>query len=373
MRVLICPDSFKGSMSAVQVAEAMARGVEAAGAEADRCPVSDGGEGFVESMQAAAGGQWQTTQVVGPLGESVDAKWVILPDQTAVLEMAAASGLGLVPDHRRDPTLTTTFGTGQMIQAAIDAGCGKILLGIGGSATCDGGAGMAQALGTIFTNAQGEAFTQPLTGGELSQIASIDAHATANRLADVEIVVACDVTNPLTGPSGAATIYGPQKGATPAQVEQLEAGLVHLGTWVEQNRGSDATVIADRPGAGAAGGLGFGLMAWCDAELRPGIDIVLDQVGFDQRSADCDLSITGEGRLDSQTLSGKVIAGIAERSASPVAAIAGSVEPNLDAQAIGLALIRSLTEQHDVTYAMQHGPELLTQIAREVIAKFEQG
>lgn len=314
MKVLCCPDSFKESISATDAAEAMARGVRAAGAEADVCPLADGGEGTVEALVAATGGELRVTRVRGPLGDHVEAAWGLLPDGAAVIELAAAAGLALVPTDQRDPEKTTTFGVGELIAAALDAGAQRIILGIGGSATTDGGCGAAQALGVKFAGIDGWP-----RGGVLSSIHAIDRSGLDPRLANVTITVACDVTNPLTGPNGAAHVYGPQKGATLNQVDRLDAGLRHLASLCDAD---DAM-----PGAGAAGGFGYGAVAFLGATLQRGIDLVLDAVKFDERVADCDMILTGEGKLDAQTLSGKTIAGVLNRSRNkPVTALVGRVE-----------------------------------------------
>ncbi len=364
MRVICAPDSFKESMSAAHAADAMARGIATLGLpiEVDRCPVSDGGEGFVAAMQAAAEGQPRRTRVTGPIGEPIDADWARLPDGTAVIEMAAASGLERVPPAQRDPLRTTTFGTGELIRAALDAGCARILLGIGGSATCDGGAGMAQALGVVFHDAQGHAIDRAMTGGLLMRIQRIDASRLDPRLRGTEILVACDVTNPLTGPDGAAAVYGPQKGATPAAVKQLDAGLAHLATLL----GRDPMM----PGGGAAGGLGYGLVACLGARLGRGIDLVLDACRFDQRVRTADLCLTGEGRLDGQSLAGKAVIGVAQAAAKhgvPTIALVGSAGDGaprtLDA---GLRAYRVIGEGLSVEESIRRGPELLAQAAAAV-------
>ncbi len=329
MRIICAPDSFKESISAAAAAAAMARGVRRAvpDAQVDLCPIADGGEGTVEAMLAATGGRRMATVVAGPLGQPVEATWGVLPDGRAVIEMAAASGLALVHADRRDPTRTTTYGTGQLIAAAAKHGCRGILLGIGGSATTDGGCGMAQALGVCFIDDAGRPLDAPLAGGSLQRIARIDAAACR---AVPPITVACDVTNPLTGPQGAACIYGPQKGATSEQVRTLDAGLVHLARLLREQLGRD---IESLPGAGAAGGLGGGLVAFLDATLQRGIDLVLDAVDFDRRVRGCTLCLTGEGRLDGQSLSGKACLGVARAAAKhgvPTIALVGCAAPDAD-------------------------------------------
>ncbi|MHB0911909.1 MAG: glycerate kinase [Armatimonadota bacterium] len=325
MKIVIAPDSFKGSLTASEVADAVAVGLLRAvpNAELDIVPLADGGEGTVEALVRAAGGQVRRMRVTGPLGEPVDAFYGLLNDGTAVVEMAAASGLPLVPVERRDPRVTTTYGTGELIRAALDAGCRRIILGIGGSATNDGGIGAMQALGASFRDADGREVG--LGGRELARIRSIDLSGLDARIARTGIVVACDVDNPLTGPRGASAVFGPQKGATPDMVSELDAGLRNLAELMRA-LGKD---VESAPGAGAAGGLGAAAMAFLSAEMRPGIDIVLEAVRFPERVRGAELIVTGEGRIDSQTLSGKTISGVlrvARCEGVPVLAIGGGVE-----------------------------------------------
>lgn len=328
MKVILAPDSFKESLSAVDAAAAMARGVRRVWPDAviEEIPLADGGEGIVEALVTATGGAFRQTQVVGPRGGQVTARWGLLGNTdstTAVIEMAAASGLALLPNEQRNPLETTTYGTGQLVGAALDAGAKKIIIGIGGSATNDGGTGAAQAVGVRFYDRDGNILTEPLTGGRLDRIEQIDLNGRDPRLKDVDICAACDVTNPLCGPRGAAAVYAPQKGATPGQVDLLDNYLAHLAERIIHNLNK---TICDVPGAGAAGGMGGGLLAFFNARLRSGIDLVLDAVRFEQRIADADLILTGEGRLDAQSVMGKVIAGVARVAARhrvPVIALAG--------------------------------------------------
>ena len=346
MRIMIAPDSFKGSLSATDAAAAMAAGCRRAlpDAEIDLCPVSDGGEGFVEAMHAAGGGEGggvlHTVEVTGPLGEPVAARWVELPGGTAALAMSEAAGLGQVPEGRRDPTTTTTRGVGELIRLALEAGCRRVLVGLGGSATCDGGLGMAMALGVRFLDGAGRELAAVPVDVALAGVAQIERSGVDPRLGEAEVVAACDVTNPLTGPRGAARVYGPQKGATAEQVERLDRGLARLAAVLRERDGLD---IERLPGAGAAGGLGGGLVAFCGATLEPGIARVLGALRFAERVARCDLCLTGEGKLDGQTLSGKAVAGVAGAAGRsggagvPVWALAGVAEGGLDAGALGLA------------------------------------
>jgi len=375
MHILIAPDSFKETLSAVEAAEAIARGVQRALPDAaiDRCPMADGGEGTVDALVNATGGKFRTTQVTGPLGEPVQAKWGVLgvrpPShgegrgegaRTAVIEMAEAAGLHLVPVAKRDPTRTTTFGVGQLIAAALDEGCTHIILGIGGSATTDGGLGMAQALGAAC------GFAPPLRGADLQRITQIDTTTLHPRIANTHITVACDVTNPLTGPNGAAHIYGPQKGATPQQVQQLDAGLAHLANLMN--------IDPDQPGFGAAGGLGFGLVAFCGATLERGIELVLDAVDFDRRAAQANLVITGEGNLDGQSIQGKTCIGVAQRAAkagTPTIALVGKADEDAAAcLAHGLRAYHAIVnEQVTIEQAMANAAQFLEDIVAQVITQ----
>jgi glycerate 2-kinase len=340
MKIICAPDSFKESLTAERAAEVMADAVRriSPAAEIEVCPVSDGGEGFASVIARSNSHTNYASTCSGPLDNPVKAHWCLLgPDESsiAVIEMAQASGLQQVPADHRDPTRTTTFGTGELIRLALKQGACQITIGIGGSATNDGGCGMAQALGVCFYEADDHIIIEPITGGMLESITRIDVSQINPRLRETQVTVACDVTNPLTGLNGAAHVYAPQKGATPQQVEQLDAGLWHLAGLFRDQLGMD---VEHRPGAGAAGGLGAGLMAFCGAQFRPGLDIVLEMVGFDKRVRDCDLCLTGEGKLDGQSLSGKAVVGVAQAAAKhnvPTIALVGSLgeghEKSLDA------------------------------------------
>lgn len=324
MKIVIAPDSYKESLTAMEVAVAIEKGFRAVLPEAEyiKLPMADGGEGTVQSLVDATGGEIIEHQVTGPLGEQVNAFYGLMGDgQTAIIEMAAASGLHLVAPSQRNPLQTTTFGTGELIKAVLDKGVNHIIVGIGGSATNDGGIGMAQALGIKFLDNSGKEIGYG--GGALARLASIDISAVDPRLADIKLEVACDVDNPLCGEKGASAIFGPQKGATPAMVQQLDMNLAHYASIMKTQLGSD---VKDMPGAGAAGGLGAALMGLLDASLRPGIEIVMDAVNLAEVVKDADLVITGEGRIDSQTIHGKTPIGVA-RSAKqfnkPVLGIAG--------------------------------------------------
>lgn len=331
MRIIVAPDSFKGSLTAVAAAEAMRQGVLAALPEAEvvAMPMADGGEGTVAALVAGTGGRLMTQVVTGPLGEPVEAAFGLLGDgETAVIEMAAASGLLLVPAHRRDPKVTTTYGTGELIRAALDRGASRMVIGIGGSATTDGGVGMAQALGGRFLKAEGSEVGRG--GAALLELDQIDLSGLDPRLRRVELLVACDVDNPLTGDRGASAIYGPQKGATMFDVGLLDKALTRLADLMARDLGGD---VRNRPGAGAAGGLGAGLMGFLGASLRPGIEVVVEATGLAERLASASLLITGEGRTDGQTLAGKVPLGLARAAAPhgvPVIVISGAVTADAD-------------------------------------------
>ena len=335
--------------------------------------MADGGEGTVSAMVSATEGRLLKATVTGPLGEQVEAEFGVLGDgQTAIIEMAAASGLELVPPDKRNPMLTTTFGTGELIRAALDAGCRKIIVGVGGSATVDGGAGMAQALGARFLDADGKPIGPG--GGSLAALKAIDLSGMDARLSDARIEVACDVDNPLTGPKGAAAVYGPQKGATPEMARQLDSNLEHLAAVVRSDLGLD---VEQLPGAGAAGGIAAGLVAFLAAELRPGIDIVIESAGLEEKMKGCDLVITGEGKLDSQTAHGKAPVGVARLAAGlgiPVMAFAGCVEDHPQLVAAGLgASFGILNCPMPLDEAFRRAPELLTAAAEQAFRAFLMG
>ncbi|EJJ0546862.1 glycerate kinase [Cronobacter sakazakii] len=328
-KIVIAPDSFKESLSAMDVAKAIEAGFREIYPQASYVcvPMADGGEGTVEAMVAATGGQIITTPVTAPLGNKVDGFFGLLGDgETAVVEMAAASGLHLVPTAQRDPRITTSYGTGELILAALERGVKAIIIGIGGSATNDGGAGMMQALGARFLD--GEGCELAPGGAALARLERLDLSALDPRLAQVSVTAACDVDNPLCGEKGASAVFGPQKGATPAMVTELDAALRRFG---EQLEAATGKAIISAPGAGAAGGMGAALLGMLNAELRPGIEIVIESLGLAQAVRDADLVITGEGRLDSQSIHGKTpvgVARVAKQFQRPVVAIAGSLTPD---------------------------------------------
>jgi glycerate kinase len=326
MKIVVAPDSFKGSLTAIEVSVAIEQGIREVFPEAEviKIPMADGGEGTVQCLVNATGGKILEEKVIGPLGDEVLAFYGILGDRkTAIVEMAAASGLILIPESKRNPLVTTTYGTGQLIKAALDQGCRKMIIGIGGSATNDEGAGMVQALGVKLLDQEGKEVG--FGGGELKKIVKIDISCMDNRLSDTKVLVASDVNNPLCGPQGASKIYGPQKGATPEVIEELDKSLSYFAELIKRDLNKE---VKDIPGAGAAGGLGAGLMAFLNAELRPGIEIIIEIVKIEQIIRESDLLITGEGRIDAQSVFGKVPFGLgkmAKKYNVPVIAIVGEI------------------------------------------------
>lgn len=364
MRIVVAPDSFKHSLPAQEVAAAIARGVRRAAPQAEivEVPMADGGEGTTEALVRATGGELRHATVTGPLGEAVRAKFGLLGSgEAAVLEMASASGLELVRDEDRDPLTATTFGTGELIQAALATGAERLLIGIGGSATNDGGAGMAQALGYRLLDSNGEPI--PRGGGGLEFLDRIEASQRDARLSHVTIEVACDVTNPLVGEQGASAVYGPQKGASPAMVERLDANLRRFAEIVRRDLGIE---ISDVPGAGAAGGLGAGLLAFAGATLRRGVDLVLDAVDLPSRLAGADLCITGEGAIDRSSRFGKTAVGVAaacRRLGVPVVALGGTIRDDAGpAEDLGF----------DAYFSVVRGPVSLEEALRSASRAAEQ-
>ncbi|HPA48258.1 MAG TPA: glycerate kinase [bacterium] len=327
---MIAPNTFKESLSAPEVCDAIRAGILAAGFDGEivSVPMADGGDGTMNALVASTGGEIRSVTVSDPLGRPVRAAFGLLGDgQTAVVEMAQASGLWRLFPAERNPMLTSTHGTGELIAAALEAGASTVIVGIGGSATNDGGAGMAQALGYHLLDANSDEVTG--TGGTLYRISRIDSSAVISELSSARIRVACDVENPLVGPKGATRIYGPQKGATSEMFPILEAGLENLAALWERDLGVS---VKDRPGAGAAGGLGAGLVAFCGAELEPGFDLVAEVSGLHKALKEADLVITGEGRVDASTAFGKVPTGVARLAYTagvPVVCLAGDIVGDL--------------------------------------------
>ncbi|HFQ5378383.1 TPA: glycerate kinase [Vibrio vulnificus] len=373
MKIVIAPDSYKESLTAMDVAIAIEKGFKEVLPDAHyvKLPMADGGEGTVQSMVDATGGIIIEHTVTGPLGQRVDGFFGLLGEgKTAVIEMAAASGLHLVTPDQRNPLITTTFGTGELIKAALDHGVEHIIVGIGGSATNDGGIGMAQALGIKLLDAHGNALGHG--GGELAKLATIDCSQLDPRLAQVRLEVACDVDNPLCGTKGASAVFGPQKGATPEMVTILDENLAHYASIIKQQLGVD---VRDMAGAGAAGGMGAALLGLLNAELRPGIEIVMDAVRLDEIVADADLVITGEGRIDSQTIHGKTPIGVArtaKKHGLPVIGIAGCLSADCGVvHEHGLdAVFAVVNRSVDLPTALAEAAENVELTARNVAAAF---
>jgi glycerate kinase len=367
--IAIAPDSFKGAFSAADAATYIERGLRRALPRLSirKIPMADGGEGTVRAIVDATGGSILTRTVKNPLARPVKATFGMTGDgTTAVIEMAAASGLALLKPRDRNPLRTTTYGTGQLIAAALTRKARKILVGIGGSATNDGGMGMARALGVKFLDRRGREI--PEGGGALHMLDRIDLSKRHPRVAATGIEVACDVDNPLVGPRGAACVYSPQKGATPQMVRKLDDGLRHLAGIIKRDLGVSVLRI---PGSGAAGGLGAGLMAFLGARLRPGVDIVIDTVGLKRQLRGCDLVITGEGRMDGQTIFGKTPAGVARAAKQlglPVIAICGSLGKDVGkVHSVGIdayfSALESPTDEQDLP---RLGPAMLVNCAEQV-------
>ncbi len=373
MKIVAAPNAFKGCLSASAAAQAMADGVRRAlpDAEVVCVPVADGGDGLVDVAIEGLAGEPRVVSVTGPLGDFLEAKYCYVPAMSfAAIEMALASGLALLPESRRDTIRTTTVGTGELIRAALDLGVSRIGVGIGGSATTDGGIGMATALGVRFLD-EHERTVEPV-GGSLGAIRHIDISGLDPRVKSVRFEAVCDVDNPLCGPKGAAAVYGPQKGATPEQVAFLDAGLANLADVIEKDLGPD---VRDLPGAGAAGGLGAGLRAFLGAELRRGVDLVLDLVKLDEKLQEARLVLTGEGQIDFQTVFGKAPAGVgaaAKARGVPCIAIAGSVGERLeDLHRAGIDAVFSLCPgPTTLETAMTNAAELLARTAEQAVRAF---
>ncbi|EWH20743.1 glycerate kinase [Bacillus haynesii] len=371
MKIVIAPDSFKESMTSLEAARSIEKGFKAVLSDAEyvNIPVADGGEGTVQALVDATGGDIVYQTVTGPLGKPVKAAYGLLGDgKTAVIEMAEASGLHLVPPGQRNPLLTTTRGTGELILDAAEKGVSTIIIGLGGSATNDGGAGMAAALGAKFLNRDGEEIENG--GGALAEIAKIDVSGLNPKLKHIQFEAACDVDNPLTGPRGASAVFGPQKGANSEMTALLDQNLKHYAAAVKAELGCEIDSI---PGAGAAGGLGAGLCAFLNAELKSGVDIVLDTLSFSERIKGADLVITGEGKIDGQTVSGKTPAGVAKRARSeniPVIAFAGSLGEGCElVYDIGISALFSIVPGiSSLENALADGSSNLTRCARNVAA-----
>ena len=331
MKIVIAPQGFKATLTGLEAARAIARGVQAAAPDAEMvlAPVADGGDGTLNALVDGTGGQVFTSTVTGPLGQPVEAQWGVMGDgRTAVIEMALASGIALVPQRRRNPRVTTTAGTGEILREALDRGYDRIIVGLGGSATNDGGAGMASALGARFLDSAGNSL--PAGGSALARLARVEADGLHPGLGGATIIAATDVTNPLCGPEGASAIFGPQKGASPEMVQELDAALANYARVIARDMGRD---VSEHPGAGAAGGLGAGLMAFTGATLQSGIDMVCDVLGFNALLEGADLVITGEGRADHSTIFNKAPVGVARYAQAhgvPTVLLAGGLGPGYE-------------------------------------------
>ena len=365
MRIVVAPNAFKGSLSALEAATAIGEGIRIAAPDAELVlvPIADGGDGTVDALVAATGGERHQRRVRGPLGDPVDADYGLIDGgSTAVIEMARAAGLALVPKDKRDPRITTTYGVGELLQHAYDAGARRFIVGIGGSATNDGGAGMAQALGHHLLDDMG--LELPPGGLALKRLARIHVGGVHADWKLAAVDVACDVTNPLTGPRGASAVYGPQKGATPEVVAELDAALHHFAEIIRRDLGVD---VEQLPGAGAAGGLGAGLVAFTGARLRPGAEMVMEALHLDQRLTGADLVITGEGRLDSQTARfGKGPAAVAKharRAAIPVIALGGSIADEAELRLLFDGLEATVVEPGTLDVAIAQARPLLVRAA----------
>ena len=376
MKIVLAPDSFKGSMTAMEVCDALREGASRVVPDAEFVvvPMADGGEGTTEALVAATGGELRLVEATGPLPSDrpkVTGKVGLIGNcQTAVIEMACVSGLPLVPETKRNPLHTTTYGTGELISAALEAGARHLIVGIGGSATNDLGTGMAQALGIKFFRADGHEIAEPMTGGLLAEVAHIDLSGLHPAVKKSRIEVACDVDNPLLGPRGCTAVYAPQKGATPEIVEKLEK---HIGQAIDVIEGTIDRKVRDVPGAGAAGGLGAGLLAFLGAELRSGIDIVLEASRFAEKVRGADLVLTGEGQIDHQTARGKTVSGVAKKSQEagvPVVAIVGSIGEGVEnLYPLGVTSMFTLVRGPEVSLdeAMKKGKPMIADTAERVL------
>jgi len=373
VKFIVAPNALKGSLSAKEAALAISKGLTKKYPEAEIFPllIADGGDGFVDALQHGLSAQVHRASVTGPTGSRVDATFLYAPtNKVAVIEMATAAGLALLKKHELDPMGASTVGVGELLKCALDLGAKHIVLGIGGSATNDGGTGMATALGIRFLDASGQALVG--NGENLSKICQIDCTGMDRRLTDITLEVACDVNNPLLGEEGAAHIYGPQKGATNVQVAMIENGLSHLADVIKKDLQVE---VRDLSGGGAAGGLGAGLFAFYQATLKPGAELLLDILAFDKHIKGACVVITTEGKLDVQTGFGKAPAIVAKRAAKqgvPTIAIAGQIEgQGIDWQALGFAQVYSLCDDDiDADYAMSHAACLLEEKTQQVIDGF---
>ena len=373
VKIVIAPDSFKGSLTAMEAAQAIERGIRKVDKRVETVlvPVADGGEGTLESLVAATKGRKVKVMVKGPLLQLIQAEYGILGDEvTCVIEMASASGLYLVEANQLNPMITTTFGTGELILKALNDGCRKFILGIGGSATNDGGAGMLQALGMKLLDSEGQSIG--FGGGELNKLEQIDASNFDSRIAECEFLIASDVQNPLIGKSGASNVFGPQKGATPEMVEKLDGNLAKWADIVEKTTG---VRLHHLPGAGAAGGLGGAFQAFFPAKTKRGIDLVIEYTKLREKMIDADCVFTGEGQIDFQTASGKTPMGVAQeaqKNGIPVFALAGSIGKGIDVlYEYGITSVHSIVNAPmTLQDAMENGAKLLEQAAEQVMRTY---
>jgi len=373
LKIVIAPDSFKGSLSAFEVAKAIEKGVKKVREDIETIlvPVADGGEGTLDSLVAATNGRKVQVDVKGPLLETVQAEYGLLGDgETCVIEMANASGLYLIEQSQLNPFITTTYGTGELIKKALDNGCRKFILGIGGSATNDGGAGMLQALGMKLLDSEGQSIR--FGGGALRDIVQIDVSEFDARIAESEFLIASDVQNPLIGINGASFVFGPQKGATPEMVDQLDQNLQHYANLVEEVTG---VRLHEMAGAGAAGGIGGAFQAFFPSKMSRGIDIVVEYTGLKEKLIGADCVFTGEGQIDFQTASGKTPMGVAQEAKKcgiPVFVLAGSIGRGIDVlYEHGITSVHSIVNgPMALEEAMERGEELLLQAAERVVRTY---
>jgi len=373
MRIVVCPQEFKGTLTAMEAAEAMSEGTRRALPDAaiDIVPLSDGGPGLQDVLVGTVGGRMMTESVEDPLARSVEAEWAVLDDGTAVIEMAAAAGLWRVAEDERDPMIATTYGVGQLIRAALDHGCRRIIVGLGGSATNDGGAGMSAALGVRRLDVNGD--MAPPGGAALAKLDRIDVAGLDPRVKETTVIAATDVRNPLCGPEGASIVYGPQKGATPEQAKELDAAL---GRWAEVIERDVGLRVADIEGAGAAGGLGAGLIAFCGAEVRPGFDVVAEVVHLREALGRADLVITGEGRLDGQTVFGKTVSGVARLAGEygvPVIVVPGALGEGWESMRPLVKAIEPVTPTTTLKQALSNPAEALAAATENAVRQWMSG
>ena len=375
MKIIVAPDSFKGSCSSENAAKCIKRAINKVNSTVDvvTMPIADGGEGMVEAIAGALPSKSVSCEVLDPIGRKITARYLVTADGTAIIEMARASGLTLLDKNKLNPLVTTTYGTGQLIKSALNGGAEKLIIGLGGSATNDAGAGVLQALGASLKDSQGNEL--PFGGAALHNLASIDLSNFDSRIKNCDITMACDVTNPLCGEFGATHIYGPQKGVNSSTLPILEAALSHFGKYTANLMNFEYSTA---PGSGAAGGLGFALSAFCGAKFASGIDIILDICGFDKHLESASLVITGEGRIDSQSIYGKAVCGIAKRAQRqdiPVVVLAGSVDADIEKlYEVGItAAFSIMNEPNNLSYAIENVEPLLFAAAQNVVRLFLNG